>query len=236
MEDEMTLPYEGNARLIAEALARLAGEYESPTRLSCNRVLSPRDIILLVYRARRNHSERLDIIGRLACSLALVGQGRIDASRAGLWVVPRRRHGFHGLVRAVHKYYEDPGNGTLRLLVEALGGEIHSPCATDRVLEERRKRLEARMKAYGALLGLSLPLLFLASVYVDLLVGFLVVAVTALLWVMVAREGHEYRMLNIESAWRACLLGEEDLERILQGMPELPSPFEIIGVPMPRLD
>jgi len=223
------------ARIIATTLTRLAGEYEAPSITVCPILREPREAVMLVYASRRGEASRGEAIRALSCTLAAWG-GELDPYRLPHSLLRPRSRGLLELYKSLREYAEKPTLEGLARLLEVLGGELRSPCARDPVLEEERLRLESRMKAYGALLGAALPLLFVASFYIDVLVGFLVLVAASALWYLILREGGRFRVLNIEAGWRACRLSWEDVDRILGGAPDAPSPFEILGIPRPRLD
>jgi len=231
----VSLPLVDRARIIATTLARLAGEYEAPATGECRVLPSPVEAVMLVYATRRGESPRDEAIRTLSCTLAAWG-GELDPYRIPHSVLRPKPLGLLRLYKALREYAGRPSLEGLAVVLEVLGGELRSPCARDPVLEAERERLESRMKTYGALLGVSLPALFVASFYIDVLIGFLVLVAASALWYLILREGGRFRALNIEAGWRACRLSWEDLERILGGAPDAPSPFEILGIPGPRLD
>jgi len=231
----VSLPLQDKARIIATALARLAGEYEAPTIGECRVLETPEEAVVLVYKARRGEAARPAAITVLACTLASWTRG-IDPSRLALTLLRPDPAGLHMLYKTLRALAQNPSPEALARALQVVGGELRTPCARDPVLEEERGRLEARMKALGILLGVSLPLLFLASFYVDLLLGLAVLVATAALWYLILAEGSRFRRVNIEAGWRACVLSPGDLERILSGAPDAPTPFEILGIPRPELE
>jgi len=85
-------------------------------------------------------------------------------------------------------------------------------------------------------MGILLPTLFLASFYASVIIGVVIVLIGALLWYMIRVEGSKYHKLQIEDAWSQCKLNVTEIEKILSGTSPLPSLFEILGIPEPRLD
>lgn len=225
-----------NARIIFKTLARLAGVYMAEPPNRCRRILKPSQIIMMIYDYRSGRRGDESTLREISCSLAQVSPG-IDASRAELSTLKvDKQLGLHELAASLRKFYEKPSINTLKDAVKAVGSSLAKPCAPAPGIEEELKRLDERMKLLGILLGLTLPVLFLASLIANIVLGVIVIAIAIGLWIMIKRDGDRYQYLNVEKAWHECLFTREVLERTLKGEKPLPSVFEILGIPPPRLD
>ncbi len=223
------------ARLVYGVIARAAGGLWPEPSEPCSRVLQPVELLLAIYRARRGEVEKWRVAWWIACTLATAVQGRFDLSTAGLGLAGKpRRPGLIGLARLVQSFYSTPNIDNLKVLAEAVGGELSSPCSPDPRIEEERRRLEAKLGAAGGVLGLALAGLFVAGFLANPLAGIAALVAAAAVWAGIVRVGRRFHVLNVESGWRSCLLDPALIEEAVRG-PSLPSPLEILGLPKPEL-
>ncbi len=225
-----------HARVIFSTIKRLIHEYDILPGSNCNEYLNDwREVVLQIYRARKSVFETREIIWRISCTLALRGRS-IDPTRAQLSLHPNLNSGFKNLVLTIAGFWKKPDPDTLRNSIYIISKEINRPCGRDRRIEEMLEALDKRMKIYGMIMGVLLPALFIASFYASILVGIIIVLIGATLWYAIRVDGLKYRELHLEDAWAKCTVSIDELERILKGEPTLPSVFEILGIPPPRLD
>lgn len=205
-----------------------------PTR--CNKLLGPQDIILKVYEYRKSSMAEHEVLEAISCSLASLSN-EIDVSRISLTTLTvNRLIDFHDLIKSLNTFYKKPTPETLKNAVLALGGQLRLTCTRMQKLDNELKRLDKRMKLYGTLLGATFPVLFIISMYSNLLLGVLVIITAISLWYLIRKDGTRYKYLSIEKAWTECLMTKETLKRLLSGKTPIPSLFEIFGVPPPRID
>lgn len=126
--------------------------------------------------------------------------------------------GLLGLLRAVHVHLNERALETLTQLAAVVAKEAGRPCTVDQSLRRERDQVEGKMKLYGALLGVAIPLLILLSIIVDIVYLIPVFLASVALWLVIRRDGVRYARLNIEVAWRECRLTESDLTSIAKGM------------------
>lgn len=225
-----------NAQIIFKTLARLARLYMVNPPGKCSKLLQPDDLIISIYRYRSNLVSEESILREISCSLALKANG-LDASRISLSTLKASTYiGFHNMIRAVNSYYKMPSPIRLKEAVLSIGSQLGRTCLPLPGLDEEMKSLERKMKLYGALMGATLPILFILSMFSNLLLGVVVILLATALWYLIRRSGEKYRYLSVEKAWSECLISEEDLRGLLKGRAPIPSIFEILGVPPPRLD
>ncbi len=226
------------AKGLATHLARILGLIETPTpepileqRLNTSRLVV--EACYLVERARRGEIPRARVVSALSWLVAsrLSEREALEALRRGLKARPTPL-GLFGLARAMGGFLRRPTLEALDRLVSVLAGELSRPCWADPRLEAERGRFERAMKRLGAVLGLTLPALFVASLLYSPALALASIAIAALLWALVRRVGVRYRMLNLEIAWEKCGLEPSDLEAAISGR-DLPSVYELLGLPYP---
>jgi hypothetical protein len=152
-----------------------------------------------------------------------------EASRRPLKPADGGLEGFTGLVAACVDYARRPSIDGLERLASSVARELARPCSRDPRLEAERARLEDAMKKLGLVLGLTLPVLFIASLIYNPLLALGSVAVAAAIWGTVRRIGERFRELNIESSWSACTMRPDDVAAAILGR-DMPSLLDLLGV------
>ncbi|MCE4622470.1 MAG: hypothetical protein F7B19_04045 [Desulfurococcales archaeon] len=225
-----------NAQIIFKTISRLAGAYMANPPKACSKALDPHSIILMTYEYRSRRGLVEDVLKAISCSLAIVAK-EIDASRIGLASLTISGEiGFHELIQTLNSLYKKPSPQALKQAILAIGYQLTKPCARDQRLDNELKVLDKRMKLYGALLGATFPILFVISMYSNLILGIIIVLVATGLWLLIRRDGARYRYLSVEKAWAECKMTRDSLERLLLGKAPVPSLFELFGIPPPRID
>lgn len=143
----------------------------------------------------------------------------LDAARSG--TAPRAgARGLAGLLLATAKFMRSPRYERMLELLIAAGTEAAKPCMASSPLRDARERFERRMRAYGALLGVLFPLFFVLSLMVGATYVILLVAIMALVWGAIRRDGATYRWVSVEVAWDECRITPEEL----RGLGHRPKP------------
>ena len=180
-------------------------------------------IASLVLEARRSSSccKPLSTLSAILAA-SLRGDQLREASRTSLegsvLVGSVRGMGLIPLLAASARFERSRGLGDLVRLVSIAAREAGRPCSVDRLLRAERDRLERRMRVYGILLALTIPVSLALSIVVDPLVLVAGAAGIVGLWWLIRKDGERFRTLNIEVAWSECKLGERELAEIVGGL------------------
>ncbi|MEB3806052.1 MAG: hypothetical protein GSR73_00840 [Desulfurococcales archaeon] len=224
-----------NARVVFTTITRLAGIYMAEPPAECNPTPRPVDMVLDIYKARRGEENPEDVVRMVSCALAKYA-GDLDLSKIGLSTLTKSL-GFHRLASLLYRLSQQGDDADLvRSAVSVVAGEVSSPCHADPALESEAERVEKRMKLYGVVLGISLPLLFVLTLYASAAIGIVAIIAAAGLWLLIRKDGRVFQFLQVELAWRKCSLDPRVVRALLEGRSPMPSVFEILGIPPPRLD
>ncbi|MCE4599994.1 MAG: hypothetical protein F7C38_00305 [Desulfurococcales archaeon] len=223
-----------NARVVFTAITRLAGIYMAEPPAECSSTPPPVDMVLDIYKARRGEENPEDVVRMVSCALAKYASD-LDLSKIGLSTLTKSL-GFHRLASLLYRLSQQADAELVRSAVSVVAGEVSSPCHTDPALESEAERVEKRMKLYGVILGVSLPLLFVLTLYASAAIGIVAIIAAAGLWLLIRKDGRVFQFLQVELAWRRCSLDPQVVRALLEGRSPMPSVFEILGIPPPRLD
>ena len=229
------------ARRISTALKRLTGIHEAPEPspgpwgerlVGSDPWLQAALIAYMVEEARRGSLAVGDVVSTISWWCAATAPPGLVEGLLGepLELVGRGSGSLESTVSSIVSYALNPSPASLRALLASVGGALVRPCSVDPRLEAERARVEEVMKRLGLLLGLTLPILFVASLLYNPAIALASVAVAAARWGVVRRRGARFRLLNLESAWLSCRLSLEELVRIVAGK-DLPSVAELLGAP-----
>ena len=134
-----------------------------------------------------------------------------------------RDPGLLGLISAISRHASKGALDSLTLLVAVVAKEAGRPCTIDYNLRRERDAVEGKMKLYGMLLGIAIPLLILVSIIVDIYYLLPILLAAVALWLLIRRDGVKHARLNIEVARSECRITERDLKSIVQGGGDLVS-------------
>jgi hypothetical protein len=229
------------ARRINATLKRLAGVHEAPEPspgswgarlLRSDPWIQAATLAYIVEEARRGSISVGEAISTISWWCAAIAPESLAGSLLGepLELAGWGGASLEGVLSSLVSYALKPDSRALRTVLARVGRALVTPCSVDPRLEAERSRLEGSMKRLGLLLGLTLPILFVASLLYNPVIALASVAVAAALWGLVRRMGARFRVLNLESAWLSCKLSLEELVRIVSGK-DLPSVAELMGVP-----
>jgi hypothetical protein len=222
---------------IASLLAAAAGLHEAPKprrhpegpAAEGDPWLQAARLAYLVEEARRGRRPGEAVAGIAWWAAAVMGEDEVERGYLAPLPPPAPVGGFEALVRAAVRHALRGSLETLNQLLSLLQRELSTPCWRDPALARERERLEAAMKRLGLVLGVTLPVLFLAGFIYSPLLALASLVVAAALWAAVLRVGGRFRNLNLELAWRACTLDSGELFNAVAGR-DLPSLAELVGV------
>ncbi|MCE4604009.1 MAG: hypothetical protein F7B20_03470 [Aeropyrum sp.] len=215
------------------------------TEASASELMSTREdlalsIVKLVYRVRKG-GDCCGILGRISEELV----GRLPEKESARLrrtpVEPVLEESIRGpsslamLIAYARRFSRSPRAESLLDLVSTIVKEASRPCSVDMEVERSVERLESRMKAYGLLLAILVPLYLLGMIVVGLASIIPLGIATVVIWHVVRSDGLRYYRLNVERGWRKCSVREEDLEDIVRGLPPETAAFrELLGVDVRR--
>ncbi len=220
-------------RLVRAAL-RLIGYYDVESLDLCidseKRIRSVYEMMWEILQARRNSKSKVEVICIAIKSIAQPSVLRelmstpvhIELSKLYRQQTPS----FWGVVRAVSSVSRNSSSSEVLRAVAAIVREVDTPCYKDIILEQSVERARRKMLKLGLVLGISLPVLFILSALESWGLALASLVGVIVLWALIRRVGSEFRVLDIEAAWRECSLGKEGLREAL-GPPSLPSPFKL---------